>query len=78
MDLGDIFPAVVSALLMAGFGAIGFYRKKNIASIETLERRVTDVEKNILVLNSQMNDIKKDIDEIKEGVNRLVDRLCQR
>lgn len=54
---------------------IWWFFKKHITRIDGLEQRVVTAEKAILVMESQMRDISKDIDEIKAGINKLVDKL---
>lgn len=49
--------------------------KRHIRRFESLEQRIVAAEKGLLVMESQMSDIRKDIDEIKHGINKLIDKL---
>lgn len=61
-----IFPTIIG---------MWWFFKKHIVRIDGIEQRIVSSEKAIVVLESQMKDISKDIDEIKAGINKLIDKL---
>jgi hypothetical protein len=69
--LKDVYDYLVAPIVIGAWW--GF--KRHIRRFEKLEQRTVEAEKAILVIESQMSDIRKDIDEIKAGINKLVDKL---
>lgn len=76
MDVWDGIKTLVNWVIVPCFAGLWFFLKKHINRSEILEKRLVDAEKAILVMESQMSDIRKDIDEIKLGINKLVDKIC--
>lgn len=73
----DIFKTIIAFVSMPIVGIMSYFIKKHIDKLEDLDKRTTSAEKSILVIQSQMSDIRQDIDEIKVGIQKLVDKLCQ-
>lgn len=68
---------LVNLILLPIIGFGGFLLRKHVTRIDELDKRVLELEKDLAVMESQLQDIKCDIVEIKNGINKLVDRLCR-
>lgn len=77
MEIVDGFKALVNYILLPCFAGLLFFVRKHISRIEDLEKRAIESEKDLAVMESQMSDIRRDIDEIKAGIQKLVDKLCR-
>lgn len=65
----------VSFLVASVGGVIAFFGRSWNSRLEQVEVRLHKTEKDIAVIESQINDLGKDIEEIKTGINRLIDKL---
>ena len=77
MELWDGIKIVGNWIIIALIGIMGYFGKTVMARIDDLEVSSTDQDKEIAVIKSRMKDIESDIKEIKEGINKLIDRLCR-
>ncbi len=75
MDFMDGIKHIWDYIIVPLAIGVWWFFKKHITRIDGLEHRVITAEKAILVMESQMRDISKDIDEIKSGINKLIDKL---
>lgn len=64
---------VVTAAFSAALGLIVWMFKKHSDRIDDMDKRLVEVEKSNAVIESKLDDMKQDITEIKQGINRLID-----
>lgn len=74
-SLWDIIRTILQFAVAPVIGMFVWMFKKQQEKHENLELRMTSVEKATAILEVQISTIKEDIKEIKQGVNKLVDRL---
>lgn len=61
----------VTALFSAAVGFIVWMFKKHSDRIDTIDKRLIEVEKDSAVIESKLDDIKSDIEEIKDGIKEI-------
>lgn len=71
----DTWDLIKNFILIPVLSAIAWFGKQQFNKLQSQEQRIIDTEREIAVIKSQMDAIHKDIDEIKTGINRLVDKL---
>ncbi len=75
MDIPEVFRSLGNFVMVPLVGALAFFGKSQLSRIDEHEKRLMESEKDIAVIESQLEDTAKDIEEIKLGINRLIDKL---
>lgn len=69
---------IIKSLLIPAFvglcGLVSWMWKKQHSRVDKLETRVTTVEKSAAVTQAIVDNIREDIRDIKQGIEKLVDR----
>lgn len=78
MDIVDSAKAVYDIIVIPVIGIVGFILRQHISTVKELEVRGINNSSDIKVLQSQLEKLEKDIDEIKEGINKLLDRSMRK
>lgn len=60
------------ALFSGAVGVIVWMFKKHADRIDSMDKRIAEVEKTNAVIESKLDDIKNDISEIKDGIKDIV------
>lgn len=72
MEIWEHFKWVVAFVFAP---LIAFVGKSILNRIADLEKRSSDHDKDLAVIKSQMSDMQSDIREIKDGINKIVEKL---
>lgn len=73
-NVWEIVKITLEFLFLPAVGAMAFFIRKYIHRIEHVEKQVKDIEIRTAVVESKIDDIREDLKEIKNGVNRLIER----
>ena len=77
MDVIESFKSLMDYIVVPLALAIWWGIKKHVLRLEKLEDRTVQAEKAIAVMECQLSDIRRDIDEIKLGIQKLLEKLCR-
>lgn len=77
METWDLIKSAFSFIIIPLLSIIAYFGKSQLDKIRLQESRLVAVEREIAVMQSEMQTLVKDIVEIKSGINKLVDRLIK-
>ena len=72
LETMDIIKYSLNFIAVPLFAAVWWGFKKHMIRVDGIDKRLTDNERDIAVIEAQMLNIKEDISEIKYGINNLL------
>jgi chaperonin cofactor prefoldin len=73
--LWEVVKAAVQWLVLPLVGAIAYFFRKYIQRVENVEKRISEMEIRMAVVENNIAHMRKDIEGIKKGVDKILDRL---
>lgn len=75
MELWDLAKGFMQWLVLPILGSFAYFIRKYISKVEQVEIEMSQMKVKQAVLESQIDDIKQDIRDIKVGIDKLLDRI---
>lgn len=77
MDEQNLWYFIKEWMVLPVIGAFAYFIKKYFSRVESAEQRIFQLEIRQAVLDTQISEMKKDIVEIKAGIDKLVAKLIK-
>ncbi len=74
-NMTEVFSSIMAPVISAIMGILIWLYKKQQMTIDALEHRVGIVEKNTAITEVKIDNMKDDIKDIKNGVEKLIEKL---
>ncbi len=74
MDSWELLKDIVEYAIYPALMVVAFFMRKQIARVDKVEAAVNEQNTRLAVVESKVDDIRTDIKDIKQNVQRLVER----
>ena len=74
-DIWEVIKAIVQWLVLPLVMTVAFFSRKYMQRIELVEKRINEMEIRMALVENNLTHIRNEVEEIKKGVDKILDRI---